>query len=309
MVCALFSCKKEYVEIVPVLEMTTYALPDTGTVAQISFLNESVGYAVLSNKYSYYKTADGGATWQTMSTGLAPTNGTVRDVCFLSEQIGFLRIGGRIHRTTNAGATWVFLEEASVLGRTKAGQIALAKLENGFSSLRVRVSVDSGATFQNRGNLQPYTRGKVGRDRILMFASDGPGVAMDPMTGSTTYIPFTVDYNHLINDVQLIAGCGAVVGDKGEIRGGCTTSGFYNRLNEWHQKEFHAVDGASADLMFAVGENTISTNYDTGDPSTWHEVFDTKGEAIRGSFRSVYVVNSTLLFVGTANGTIIKCLF
>jgi len=79
---------------------------------KIQELNDSVMYGSVeahTNTPEYYKSTDGGQTWQLNSVTSAGVDGTIQGIGFLNEDIGW--VGGYdtfLYETTNQGSSWEF---------------------------------------------------------------------------------------------------------------------------------------------------------------------------------------------------------
>lgn len=296
-------CSKEYVEIVPVVSIRSYLLPDTGVVEHLVFLDEQTGFAARRHGNVIYRTTSGGTSWETIAT----PNGIIRDLCFLTHDLGFVIVGNTLYKTMNGGSEWTPEGPATVIGKTHAGLVVRGGYTISVQSMTVQVSADSGQTFQTIGTYFTPTIGvRVCLDRIVLWGNNS-GIAIDPGTGASEPFGFQPEVSQGIVDVQFFNDCGTLVGKAGDIKDGCTTS-YLSRKNPWHRKDMRAVDGVPGGPWFAVGVNTISTNFDIGN-GHWNEVFNEQGGAIVGSFHSLAVVSASIFFVGTKDGRILKCRF
>jgi photosystem II stability/assembly factor-like uncharacterized protein len=82
-----------------------YSSSVNGNTSDAYFLNENTGW--ISNKYSVYKTTNGGINW---TGNLISNNDDILNVIFLNENTGFAGTAkGRIFKTNNGGANWTVM--------------------------------------------------------------------------------------------------------------------------------------------------------------------------------------------------------
>lgn len=74
-----------------------------GSVYNIYFVDQQVGFALPSWATLYLKTTDGGATWQHKKAPITPYV-----INFYDHSIGWISDGNQIYKTTDGGDTWIY---------------------------------------------------------------------------------------------------------------------------------------------------------------------------------------------------------
>ena len=302
LVITFTGCKKEYIEIVPVISITRGSIPTGRTIDHLSFVSQNVGYAASSLSDTIFRTMNGGADWEPIkvNTGNAGCNG----LCFLDPDTGLVVMGQTLYITRNAGLSWNYVSEASFVGCTNSGLVVYGRWEPFNQRNYLYKSSNKGGSFQGLNGSFPAGDGSVKGDLVLLkYNSFNPqSNTVDPITGNTSF----AYYGEKLRDGYFEGSCGTLVGDNGLLENRCI-GGSGQSLDFVDKNQFKAVDGAPGQYRFAVGEYAMMTNMVVEENGGWSPVMDTDGNGISGLFYSIDMLPDGTFFVGGVSGSFMKC--
>ena len=302
LILAFIGCKKEYLEVVPVVSVTRESIPTGRTIDHLSFVSQSVGYAASSLSDTIFRTTNGGVSWEpiTVSAGANACSG----LCFLDPDTGLVVMGQYLYVTWDAGLTWTYVGAASFVGCTNNGLVIYGSWDPNSQHNYLYKSSNKGVSFQQLSGSFPPGDGSVKGDLVLMkhnFFTDY-SKTINPITGT---IAIVATGENLL-DGYFEGSSGTLVGSDGFLQDN-RMSGQYEDRDYVDKNQFQAVDGAPGHYRFAVGENAVMSDMVLDGNGGWSPVMDANGNGIKGLFYSIDMLPDGTFFVGGTNGSFMKC--
>ncbi|MFZ6050561.1 WD40/YVTN/BNR-like repeat-containing protein [Halocola ammonii] len=297
------SCKKKVIEITTVLQVEKeMQIPIDTNVRELSFPAPEIGFA-LPGLYGMWKTTDGGNSWTEITQF---SEEVVEKVHFFNEQQGVCFLDPEVMYTDDGGATWTETADADFMGAGEDGEVIIGEKNTFNSSFNIEVSHDYGNTFQ-------YLAGQV---NLPVFGfkdaavADSLGIVMveDESPGTVSFNLYTgeVNFNYeapSCYDIYIGPSQRALINTDNRLETKRSVS--YGIAHTNHTYPYYGLDGYG-NLMVAVGKNTITSNYVTGENDSWTEVFTEEGNGFTETFYSVEFIDSDTFFIGGEKGKIIK---
>jgi photosystem II stability/assembly factor-like uncharacterized protein len=222
-----------------------------GEITSLSFVSSTTGYAAGDNGV-VYKTADGGFTWNLLTTG---TSTKLRALHFYNENIGAAAgESGVIIVTNNGGATWTSPSSGTSV---RLMSVFFNTSTTGYIGGRdgvLRKTTDSGNTWTtvNAGLTEDISSiffvdantGFMAEEEILRKTTDG----------GNTWNPLTTGNANEINDIYFLSSNeGYAVGAFGTILKTLDGGATWNPENSPTINELESVHFYNPDNGFAVG--------------------------------------------------------
>lgn len=301
------SCKKQVLEIVPVIDVTDISLPTSGDIKSFSFPTDKVGYAAVDDTSLIFKTEDGGHSWSALKKSFSGGEKFI-NIEFYDEINGLCLTTYGSYETNDGGVTWTNTS-VDIIGISKQGTIIRGYLSGNYITLYK--STDNGQTYENWHRLGfsgTFISAKVTENKCFILTEDN----------STYYVLKGIDLNTKMEvKVSMMRNPTDVYFNNDR------TYAVYNNSTVFDSKyrnyndlssEFYSIDGYN-DLTVAVGKNKMVTNMNinsdkmgtnTNSETPWNELRDHKGQSFKNTFYKIKFRDAHTFYVGGANGLLWK---
>jgi hypothetical protein len=310
LVVGLGSCKKQVIEIYPVIEVTKLNIETESDVTGFDFLDANTVIAAAGEEL--YKSTNGGDSWASVLSIPSPYGSGKVDFHDNLRGIASTRAANgafRYYMTVDGGDTWSTIGSGNVMGFAPDGRLINGNYSYGTFSLTE--STNNGQTWltflQNGGSGTggTFTHALFEGDYVYFINEDTPfdrevervhltfgleDVLSLPNSG--TFYP--------INDVYLSPKGHYWAGDVCTNLIPLSSNGFIVDLR--HSYDYHAVDGFG-DLVVFVGEKSIASNMDILNDEYVNEVWDSGLSGFDETFYEVRFVSDSTLYISGSNGT------
>ncbi|HRV56156.1 MAG TPA: YCF48-related protein, partial [Mangrovimonas sp.] len=162
------------------------------------FRNKDTGFVVTKNNVTFYKTYNGGQTWEEYNP-LPSTFGSVLAMSFVNDSIGYVCLNnstaGTNFRTTDGGETWTFVSNAFIFFE----QLDFITEQKGFgvAGHQVFLTIDSAKTFQvvlNNDNFSFNGLHFINGDTGYVYGNSG--IVKRTLDGGVSWSDIKLPYGH-----------------------------------------------------------------------------------------------------------------
>jgi len=303
-ILCLLSCRKQIVERIPVLTIEKdISIPSAGDIKFISFPSESVGYAAGDGSF-FYKTVNGGNTWQIMEVVDYETDDLCAGIEFFNSEEGLLLLGGKVYQTNDGGVNWTIEGDGDFIGLSSDGIGVIG--EHSPISLEIRTSIDNGESFQELVAISDpgdFQFSRVIGAELIVYTDYGRIVNLNSGSLSTAQVANSLALSYP-SDFYLFDEYQYLVCENGDIIRNELES---NNLRDFglHKRAYYSVDG-SENLIICVGERTISTNLPLGNGKEWNEVLDNEANGFSETFFKIKFTSYRSFYLSGSDGLIYK---
>jgi len=126
---------------------TGYFPADNELILEMDFINDNIGFVVGRNNFML-RTYDGGVTWVQLFPG--EDNSVINSIDFVSTTRGFITMDGTVHKSTNAGFS--FLSE-NVQYFSTVHSIQMIDLDVGYGITSVPYDYDGHSIFRRKNTI------------------------------------------------------------------------------------------------------------------------------------------------------------